>query len=76
MGIPFGFFFTWGFGPCSADRGINSAGSSATGRSSTGSSNSLPDSIPARVYTESSAREAVRLAREVVELVEAKIGSP
>lgn len=28
--------------------------------------NSLPDSIPARVYTEDAAREAVRLAREIV----------
>lgn len=28
--------------------------------------NSLPDSIPARVYTEDAAKEAVRLAREIV----------
>ena len=28
--------------------------------------NSLPDSIPARVYTEDAAREAVRLAGEIV----------
>ena len=28
--------------------------------------NSLPDSIPARIYTEDAAREAVRLAREIV----------
>ena len=35
---------------------------------------SLPDNIPARVYTENSAREAVKLAREVVEFVETKIG--
>ena len=31
--------------------------------------NSLPDSIPARVYTEDAAREAVRLARDIVEYV-------
>jgi len=31
--------------------------------------NSLPDSIPARVYTADAAREAVRLAREVVAYV-------
>jgi len=31
--------------------------------------NSLPDSIPARVYTTDAAREAVRLAREVVAYV-------
>jgi len=32
--------------------------------------NSLPDSIPARVYTEDAAREAVRLAGEIVAYVE------
>ena len=31
--------------------------------------NSIPDSIPARVYTADAAREAVRLAREVVAYV-------
>jgi len=31
--------------------------------------NSLPDSIPARVYTEDAAREAVRLASEIVRYV-------
>ncbi len=31
--------------------------------------NSLPDSIPARVYTEDAAREAVRLASEIVTFV-------
>jgi len=36
--------------------------------------NSLPDSIPARVYTADAAREAVRLATEVVEFVRQKIG--
>ncbi|RLA85570.1 MAG: DNA-binding protein [Deltaproteobacteria bacterium] len=36
--------------------------------------NSLPDSIPARVYTADAAREAVRLATEVVEFVRRKIG--
>jgi len=37
--------------------------------------NSLPDSIPARVYTEGAAREAVRFAEEVVTFVEAELGS-
>lgn len=36
--------------------------------------NSLPDSIPARVYTRDVAREAVGLAEEVVEFVKGKIG--
>lgn len=36
--------------------------------------NNLPDSIPARVYTEKAAQEAVKLAREVVEFIEAKLG--
>lgn len=36
--------------------------------------NSLPDSIPARVYTADAAREAVKLATEVVEFVRRKIG--
>ena len=31
--------------------------------------NSIPDSIPARVYTADAAREAVRLAREIVAYV-------
>lgn len=31
--------------------------------------NSLPDSIPARIYTEDAAREAVRLTREMVTYV-------
>jgi HEPN domain-containing protein len=35
--------------------------------------NSLPDSIPARVYTQDAAREAVRLASEVVNFVEKRI---
>lgn len=38
--------------------------------------NSLPDSIPARVYTEDAAREAVRLAREIVEHVAERLKSP
>lgn len=33
--------------------------------------NSLPESIPARVYSQSAAREAVALAREIVVLVRA-----
>lgn len=36
--------------------------------------NSLPDSIPARVFTRGAAEEAVRLAREVVETVQARLG--
>ncbi len=32
--------------------------------------NSLPDSIPARVYTRDAAQEAVRLAREIVTFVQ------
>lgn len=36
--------------------------------------NSLPDSIPAWVYTEEAAREALRLAEEAVAFVEAKLG--
>ena len=35
--------------------------------------NSLPDSIPARVYNEDAAREGVRLAEEIVETVKKKI---
>lgn len=35
--------------------------------------NSLPDSIPARVYTEDAARDAVRLAGEIVRYVEARL---
>ncbi|MBC7218165.1 MAG: HEPN domain-containing protein [Candidatus Caldatribacterium sp.] len=35
--------------------------------------NSLPDSIPAKVYTKDAACEAVRLAEEVVEFVREKI---
>lgn len=35
--------------------------------------NSLPDSIPARVYTRAAAAEAVRLAAEAVEFVAMKI---
>ena len=31
---------------------------------------SLPDSIPARVYTKGTATEAVRLAREIVQYVD------
>ncbi|MGQ9779766.1 MAG: HEPN domain-containing protein [Bacillota bacterium] len=36
--------------------------------------NGLPDGIPARVYNEKAAHEAVELAREVVETVEELIG--
>ena len=36
--------------------------------------NSLPDSIPARVYTRDAAEEAVRLAAEVVEFVRERVG--
>ena len=36
--------------------------------------NGLPDGIPARVYNEKAAREAVELAREVVETVGGLIG--
>lgn len=35
--------------------------------------NSLPDSIPARVYTQDAAREAVRLAEEIVSFVKGAI---
>lgn len=35
--------------------------------------NTLPDSIPAKVYTEKAAREAVNLAQEVVEFVKSKL---
>lgn len=35
--------------------------------------NSLPDSIPARVYTEDAARDAVRLARDIVEYVRGRL---
>jgi HEPN domain-containing protein len=31
--------------------------------------NSVPDSIPARVYTQSAAREAVKMAEEIVAFV-------
>jgi len=34
--------------------------------------NSLPDSIPARVYTHEAARDAVKLADEIVEFVKTK----
>lgn len=37
--------------------------------------NALPDSIPARVYTEDSAKEAVRLAGEIVEYVRARLNA-
>ncbi len=37
--------------------------------------NSLPDSIPARVYTEDAAKEAVRLAREIVTDVRERLKS-
>jgi HEPN domain-containing protein len=37
--------------------------------------NSLPDSIPARVYTEDAAREAVRLATEIVVYVTERLKS-
>jgi len=36
--------------------------------------NSLPDGIPAEVYTADAAKEAVELAAEVVEFVRGKIG--
>jgi HEPN domain-containing protein len=35
--------------------------------------NSLPDSIPARVYTEDAAKGAVRLARDIVEYVRGRL---
>ncbi|MDH7500946.1 MAG: HEPN domain-containing protein [candidate division NC10 bacterium] len=35
--------------------------------------NSLPDSIPARVYTEDAANSAARLAEQIVEFVQAKL---
>lgn len=35
---------------------------------------SVPDSIPARVYTQEAALEAVRLAQEVVRTVEERVG--
>lgn len=35
--------------------------------------NSLPDSIPAKVYTEDAARESVDLAEEIVDFVRAQI---
>jgi len=41
----------------------------------TGYPNSLPDSIPAGVYTRNAAKEATRLAGEIVKLVEEKIKS-
>jgi HEPN domain-containing protein len=37
--------------------------------------NSLPDSIPARVYTADAAKEAVRLAGEVVQYVGEQLGN-
>lgn len=37
--------------------------------------NSLPDSIPARVYTDDAAKEAVRLARDIVTYVRERIKS-
>jgi HEPN domain-containing protein len=37
--------------------------------------NGLPDGIPADVYTEEAARDAVKMANEAVEFVQAKIGS-
>mgnify|MGYP000194442672 CR=1 FL=1 len=37
--------------------------------------NSLPDSIPARVYTRDAAKEATKLAEEIVKLIEEKIKS-
>ena len=36
--------------------------------------NAVPDSIPARIYTESAAKEAVSLAEEVVHFVEKALG--
>jgi HEPN domain-containing protein len=36
--------------------------------------NAVPDSIPARIYTESVAKEAVSLAEEVVHFVEEALG--
>jgi HEPN domain-containing protein len=38
--------------------------------------NSVPDSIPARVYTADAARDAVRLAEEVVSFVRDRIAAP
>ena len=38
--------------------------------------NSVPDSIPARVYTADAASEAVRLAEEIVEFVTGKMKRP
>lgn len=35
--------------------------------------NSLPDSIPAKVYTEDAAKEAASLAKEIVDFVKGKI---
>jgi len=35
--------------------------------------NALPDSIPARVYTQDAAHEAVRLAEEIVEFVKSRL---
>mgnify|MGYP005844407495 FL=1 len=35
--------------------------------------NSLPDSIPARVYTEDAAKEAVSLAEQIVDFVKDKM---
>lgn len=37
--------------------------------------NTVPDSIPARVYTEGAAREAVAMASEVVDFVEQRLAS-
>jgi len=36
--------------------------------------NTVPDSIPARIYTESVGKEAVSLAEEVVHFVEEALG--
>ena len=36
--------------------------------------NAIPDSLPARIFTEGVAREAVNLAREIVEVVRHKMG--
>ena len=38
--------------------------------------NGLPDSIPARVYTEEAAREAVRLAGEIVDFARERLSAP
>jgi HEPN domain-containing protein len=38
--------------------------------------NSVPDTIPARVFTEQAAREAVTLATEIVRFVAQRLGSP